>query len=439
VLAVALGVLAGAMKAAFGFVPAAVLAVPVLTTSTGASFATWAAIAGGIGAILYSVGLYDGNGQENFHIRTHPNALAIVPAGWTAAANPASDPVPPGAANSAITGCSWFNGSLSGTYASASDCVSQLLAVYNGQACPSQRSVTMSLGSCASGSCVVHRADCRSGADVGDIGASYSTGCPAGYSLSGGNCVLTTPSAVRFPADNRCGLKISGGVMSYDSRDPDCDNPMPGLLSADGKTFTVQTNNTQTRVRINSDGTVEVTQWSPSAQPGNTTINDVKSNSLTASANPGQITTSRNTTTNATGSDAFGQEPGAATQNAPSFPDDYAREQTLAAQLAQAQQTNVKLDQIKTQLTTDGITPSDPVARGQSDIEGVFFFGVFDSLKGWTMPGRSVICPTWSFSAFSHSYTIDAHCSLIEGQRALFSTIMVLVYGLTALFIVMRA
>src|SRR5213075_1789878 len=106
---------------------------------------------------------------------------------------------------------------------------------------------------------------------------------------------------------------------------------------------------------------------------GSTTINDVKSNGPTASTNPGQVTASRTTTTNSTGDDAFGQEPAAAGQSSPAFPDDYAREQTLAAQLAQATQTNTKLEQIKTQLTTDGITPGDPTARSQSDIEGVFF------------------------------------------------------------------
>ena len=40
---------------------------------------------------------------------------------------------------------------------------------------------------------------------------------------------------------------------------------------------------------------------------------------------------------------------------------------------------------------------------------------------------------------WSNSYTIDAHCALIESQRALFSAIMLLVWALVALFIVMGA
>ena len=72
-------------------------------------------------------------------------------------------------------------------------------------------------------------------------------------------------------------------------------------------------------------------------------------------------------------------------------------------------------------------------------IQGAFFPGTFDSLRGWTMPARSVACPTWSFSVWSHTYTIDAHCALIEQQRALMSSICLLVFGIVALFIVLGA
>ncbi len=275
--------------------------------------------------------------------------------------------------------------------------------------------------------CVVH----SGGVDVTE---GYNTGCPSGYSLSNGTCTLSNATAVRYPANNRCGLKISGGVMTYDSRDPDCDGPPAGMLSTDGKTLTVTQGGQRIQVKVNADNTVSISQWTPTTS-GNTQIDTVKTGDP-ASSGSSQIKSSSQSTTTATGDDAFSQSP---TGQSPQFPDDYARDATVAAGNVQLSQINLKLADIKTQLTTDGVTPLDPTPRTQGEIEGVFFPSTFDPLKGWTMPARSVACPTWSFTIWSHSYTIDSHCGLIENQRAVVSTICLLVFALIALFIVLGA
>ncbi len=66
-------------KSAIAFVPVPLLlAPPVVTTVAGLALSTWAAIAGGVGALLYSVGLFDTNGNEFMHVRVNPNAPAEV-------------------------------------------------------------------------------------------------------------------------------------------------------------------------------------------------------------------------------------------------------------------------------------------------------------------------------------------------------------------------
>jgi hypothetical protein len=445
-----------AAKIAFGFVPLVAAGVPLLapvvTTSTGVALATWAAIAGGVGAILYSVGLRDQSGNEYLHVRVHPSAPTDTYTGWTAGVGGA-DPAPPSTAGAPQTyrqypfsDAQCVNTHFPTVGAVAACHCSVLMATFVNGDC-STRDANESTGvynlticngaGQAAGWCPAHDGP------SGPYTANLVTTCPPGYTNSSGLCTLNSPTSVRFPSNGRCGLKISSGVMSYDSRDPDCDSPPAGLLSADGKTMTVNNGVTQQRVRINADGTVEVTEWAPGTSPGTTQIQDVKAASPTAATNPSQMQSERRSTVNATGSDAMALEPAAATQNATPFPDDYSREVTQQANLSKLTEIDTKLDKlqdIKDKLTGDpSNTPTDPVSRGQGDIEGVFFPGAFDALKGWSMPARAVACPTWSFSIWGQSYTINSHCGLIEQQRAVVSAICLLVYALIALFVVLGA
>lgn len=422
-----------AIKVASAFVPAPLLlSPPVITTATGAALSTWSAIAGGIGALLYSVGLRDGGGNEFMHVRVNPNAPAEVPGGWSSAPNPANDPVPPSTAGAPTPKWRLFNypGPSAGQWFNSKNDACSTAAAEN-------KCVRWEIVADGGGTerCYGYATQQGGGCGVGGFTFQTQDFCPTGYTNSGGTCTLSQSTQVRYPANNRCGLRISGGVMTYDSRDPDCDGPPTGVLSPDGKTLQVTAGANRVQVKVNTDGTVSVTQWTANPN-GTTTINGAKAGDP-ASATSSQVESSSQSTTTATGEDAFAQEPSG--QPSSGFPDDYARDATVATGNQLQQQANAKLDEIKEQLTTDGVEPGDPVAKEQSDIESVFFNGAFDALKGWTMPARAVACPTWSFDLWGQTYTINAHCALIEDQRALVSTICLLAYALLALFIVLGA
>ncbi len=402
-------------------------APPVVTTATGLALSTWAAIAAGVGAMLYTIGLRDNAGNEFMRVRVNPNAPAEVPSGWTAASNAANDPIPPNTAGGPTTQYALVGVNL---FFNTAQMACDAFYQSNGQS--GGHIVYAPTATCSSASTI---GCCFGNEGGGNIAFYTQTSCPTGYTNTSGTCTLSNASAVRYPANSRCGLRISGGVMTYDSRDPDCDTPPAGMLSTDGKTLTVTQGGQRVQVKINTDGTVTVTQWTPSASGTTTTMNSARAGDP-ASASSSQIKSASQSTTTATGEDAFSQAPAGQT---PQFPDDYARDATVAAGNAVLGQINTKLADIKTQLTTDGMQPSDPTPRSQGDVEGIFFPGTFDPLKSWSMPARSVACPTWSFTIWSHSYTLDSHCSLIENQRAVVSTICLLVYALIALFIVLGA
>jgi hypothetical protein len=412
-------------------------AAPVIEAA-GATFATWAALAAGVGATLFSVKLQDDSGNEFLRVRLNPNSPAYVPSGWTPAPNSYDDPLPPGTAapvfsyGGGSTGVSPFVSSPAGA------CNSWLSGCQGGF-CGGPYTLT----STANGTCSYTYPGCGS---VCSGSGSYNTavGCPTGYTFNGSTCNLTSAPSVAYPPDNRCGLKFSAGTMSYDSRDPDCASPSgtsPAVgqvnLSTDGKTLTVtNTAGTQrVQVAVQTDGSVKITTWTPSSTDPTTTT--IQTATVSNPASTPKVTTTQQSVTNSTGSTAFTQtsSPGTSNDKPITFPDDYSREATQQAVLAKLGDVKTSVDN----LTKAADAPADPVALTSDDINGVFFPDTFTTLHAWQMPARAVACPTWSFSVFSHSYTIDAHCALIENQRAFFSSIMLLVWSLAALFIVLGA
>src|ERR1700687_3970571 len=80
------------------FVGVPLLFAPPVIEAVGGTFATWAALAAGVGATLYSVKLQDSSGSEFLRVRLNPNSPAYVPTGWTAGTLPSNDPIPPATA-----------------------------------------------------------------------------------------------------------------------------------------------------------------------------------------------------------------------------------------------------------------------------------------------------------------------------------------------------
>ena len=419
---------------------------PVITMASGAALSTWAAIAAGVGAMAYSVGLTDGSGSVFMNVPVNPSAPQAVPSGWTANSDPSQPPMPPATNPGQTSYCFSAASSVcspTNTQSGLDSAWLQHLNASSGRSCLDafgQGSGTTSYNAYPGAGGYYQECGCGfcSGPLARPTDYSQATTCSAGYTgAGGGSCALSDPNAVPYPPDNRCGLKFSGGTMSFDSRDPDCTGAPAGVVSTDGKTVQVTSGGSRVQVQVNTDGSVTVTQWSPTSS-GTTQINSVTTGSPSA---PGSSTvqSSSQSTTSATGQAAFSQSPSATTSSGSGFPDDYARDATVAAGNVRLGQIDSKLADIKTKLSSDDSKADDPTPRSDSEIQGAFFPGTFDALRGWAMPARAVACPTWSFSVWGHSYTIDAHCTLIEQQRAVMSSICLLVFGIAALFIVLGA
>ena len=439
--------LGGAAKLATAFVGVPLLfSPPVITTATGAALSTWAAIAAGVGALAYSVGLTDGNGNVFMTVPVNPNAPQAVPSGWAQNTDPSQPPMPPASNPGQTSTC--FNAASS--VCSPTNTQSGLDAAWVQHLNQSSGRSCLEAFGRGSGT-TTYNAYPGQGGYYQECGCDFCSGplprptdthsttvCPVGYTQGlSGSCDLTSPNDVPYPPDNRCGLKFSGGVMSFDSRDPDCSGAPPDLVSSDGKMVQATSGGSRVQVKINADGSATITQWTPTSI-GNTTINSVTTGSASA---PGSSTiqSSSQSTTSGTGQSAFSQTPSATTSSGSGFPDDYARDATVAAGNVRLGQIDSKLADIKTKLSSDESKADDPTPRSDSEIQGAFFPGTFDALRGWSMPARAVACPTWSFSVWGHNYTIDAHCTLIEQQRAIMSSICLLVFGIAALFIVLGA
>lgn len=414
------------------FVPAAGAGVPIFYSPAGAALAN-AAI--GIGAVIGAIGILgtpsDSQPQEKLMM---PAAIKDVPQGWSPNADPTQPPMPPATANPTHY---WRVDSpvvLPGPYDSADAAAAAGCANANRSGPLYCGGATAGFYACTEGGAF----SCANPPYTSYGQVTQQSTCPAGYGSDGsGGCVVTNPDAVRYPVDNQCGLKFSAGTMSFDSRDPDCDgSPPPGVsVSSDGKTWT--SNGTAgasgTTVTVNANGSITIRSAQP--QPDGTTKIDTWT-IANPSAGPAAVTQTSSSAVTGQGPDArdaAGNPIGSPVGDKIQFPDDYAREGT--------QQTAVqRLTQIEDALTkTDSAAPADPTPKAQSDIESVFFPGTFQGLLSWQLPARTVACPTWSFSLWGQTYTIDAQCTLIEQQRATMSAICLLVYGLVALFIVLGA
>ena len=126
---------------------------------------------------------------------------------------------------------------------------------------------------------------------------------------------------------------------------------------------------------------------------------------------------------------------GAGMAAAPSitFPSDYARDATVSSLASNVQQLHTDLT------STSASAPSDPSAKSTDDISGQLLDSSFSSLKAWSLPGRSVSCPTASFTLWGTPYTIDAHCTLWSTVSSQVQAVALVSWALLAMFIVLGA
>ena len=270
------------------------------------------------------------------------------------------------------------------------------------------------------------------------VGAASPTAqCPAGY--SGTNpCTKISDKAVpdgnqdiAATAPNTLGKGTDGDWNSADAlpiNQPTPDTIQMGTIDA----TTGQPQNVKVTMASSGAATVSV-QTQKSDVNGNTYVTN---NTTTFSPTGAQTSNSQSTDT---GSLASGGTNGTYTPNSTGsstpvqFPNDYAK--TGEAQAA-ANTTNAKLDGIKDALTkTDNPADGNGTEPTFADATG----NAFDALNAWGVPAHSSNCPTGTFTAFNHTFTLDAQCTVMEQVKTPLNLAAIVCWLVLALFIVLRA
>lgn len=125
------------------------------------------------------------------------------------------------------------------------------------------------------------------------------------------------------------------------------------------------------------------------------------------------------------------QNPGGSSSLNIQFPNDYARENTLA-------DLRDKTGQIKDKLANSEDI-SDPVLPDGAAFDDAFFKDTFADLLSWELPLHSSECPTPSFSWNNSTYVISSHCGLINDHWGLLQTAMAVVWTIAGLYVVLRS
>lgn len=205
-----------------------------------------------------------------------PSAKLQTPSGWTPPASGQVEPTPP-ASMAAPSITKWVINScsnISGCTYGAED-TAEAYAAFR---CAAMGLPGVNSGSYTSASLFQYK--------CGTYGF-YSTGkvtgisCPAGYSISGANCVLSDANSVMKPSDGRCTIKRTGNVFAVDPRDPDCESgKIPATVAVSPNTISQRKPDGSSRtVVVNADGSSTVTETRP-----NTSTNTTESNTTHFSA-----------------------------------------------------------------------------------------------------------------------------------------------------------
>ncbi len=318
----------------------------------------------------------------------------------------------------------------------------------NGQTVYTQCTVTNSEGT----TCILH---CQCGtntptdpyADYQSQGINTNPTCPAGYSYNATiqDCVLD--DARQAQADGKVDFKKAADGGYEKASENDADGAANPRVTTPGSPKRIEvagydSGGRPVQLSVSGDGNggtnLLYTQGSNPLSVNNNTVNqynyNINANGIVVGASRtegsgnliiNQTTGQATIVPSGTGSglqNSDGTNPGVEPR---SFPSDYAREGTLRG--------------IKDALTQSATAPSDPTARTATEIEDQFFKTTFTGLKSWSLPAHSSSCPTASFEAFGATRTLNSHCALINDHWGLLSAVMLVVWTISALFIVMRA
>lgn len=324
-------------------------------------------------------------------------------------------------------------------------------------------------------SCRIHRHD---GSDGHTMTFPYTVSqvpasCPAGYSLTNGSCVLTSPERIPdgncdieafspaagvvsyrdVPNDSDCdgggGLTIAQGAALFSMMHPDNPNSLPSQVSIDPSGGTGDCPYSTCLPIPALPGHFRITAFSNNAA-GSSSANVIDINKQTGVVSQsvsvplnGTILSAGTVYTNTAGQSAVVPansivlaNPAAAgftqvTVNSPAvsspainIPTDYARsgEATSAANIITNKFSETVPD-------TDLLEPvlTNPLTN------------YFNPLRSWSVPVQSGNCPSGSFSWNNNDYNFDVMCTLFNNNLTIIQASMNVMYVLAALFIVLGA
>lgn len=267
-----------------------------------------------------------------------------------------------------------------------------------------------------------------------NLGTTWSpqtiTSCPSGY--TGTPCVLTDPNAVKYPAGTPPVYIPQNGTLVPDPRNSSA--PIDGFNPAFQYGINPVTGSPASlEVLVNPDGSVTIVTKNEFNSPTGT-----QTKVVTTTLNPsGQVIGSGQKTI-PTDLYSLTTNPSAAPSAGVQFPNDYARQGEADAA---AKVITPKLDKLHDDLTkTD--TVADPTDLTAGDMPT--WSNTFTDLLRWQLPAHSSACPRPSMDLSAifgpgSIFTLQSHCDLLNNNAAPLHSAMLIVFTLSALFIVLRA
>lgn len=262
---------------------------------------------------------------------------------------------------------------------------------------------------------------------------STTFACPVGY--SGNPCLLVDPRAAS--PDNNCDLARTSTSFTVIA-DPDCAVHSNIHSNPDGSVSFNGANSNKQPFSISFNPTASGgTNVNTTTQGSDAAGNSVNTN-LNIQLNPQGVVTSA-TQTQTLPSGAPSPNPAVNPNTTPATTitpaTDYARQGEAAA--ATVPVTN-ELQKLNSNFTT--VSTTDPLVPLSTDVPT--FGTTFNNLFGFRLPLHASACPTPTLTLTGLGmgvYTLDSHCNLLNSNSAPIRTSMIIVFLLSALFIVLRA
>ena len=277
--------------------------------------------------------------------------------------------------------------------------------------------------------------------------------CPAGYSASGGNCSVSTPADVKWPSDGVCTIERNAGNSFRDApRDSDCTvstgnaaDTLPNPVQRTGTGATTGWSPPQTpnanpggatgsgpgtsSVKLNSDGTGQVTDIRPNSGGASSTKTDVF---FSSPGSDGKSTVTGITQKSIDGvGNGTGLETGAggAGTTTPTNQGDGAKESTLQG---------VKND-LEGSADYQGFGTAKTFAESWSEFKQAISGGPLGGMLSFAAPSVSGTCPTFTIPVYGNQLSMESFCDVGTSITTALHAAMIAVWAIVGLKIVFSA